>query len=153
VKWLLAGLVLLLFPPLAGCTNRNEITLITRTTAHRGLIFIGGSVNNPGLYPYSEDDLLSDLIGAAGGLKNGADNSDVELSFGAQDSPQKIDINRAEAWLLEALPDIGAATAKNIVAYREANGLFRNLSDLLKVPGIGAVLLSKIAPYIVVGGD
>jgi competence protein ComEA len=151
VKWLFAGL--LLFPLIVSCANQTEITLVTSSPDYRGFIFIGGNVNNPGLYSYSDNDRLSDLIRAAGGLKQGAELSDVDLSFGTQKTPQKIDINRAEAWLLEALPDIGATTAKNIVIYRETNGAFRDISDLLKVPGIGPALVSKIAPYVVAGGD
>ena len=138
---------------LASCSSPAEVTISTRAIIYQGLIFIGGNVNNPGLYPYSVDDRLSDLICAAGGLREGTDASQVELFFEAEDFPQKIDINRAGSWLLEALPDIGAATAQNIIAYREANGPFRNIDELLKVSGIGPATLNKIVPYVVVGGD
>jgi comEA protein len=66
--------------------------------------------------------------------------------------PQLIDINRAEAWPLAALPGIGNTYANNIVAYRQLNGPFRTVSDLLKVKGIGQTTLDKIKDLITVSG-
>jgi competence protein ComEA len=65
-------------------------------------------------------------------------------------SPQKIDINRAEQWLLEALPGIGATLAGNIIDYRQQNGPYHSIEDLLKVNGIGESTLGKIRDYITV---
>ena len=135
-----------------SCSAPAELIISTKTTSYHGLIFIGGNINNPGLYPYSADDRLSDLINAAGGLKEGADASDVELVFAVREFSQKIDVNRAEAWLLEALPGVGESTAQAIVIYRENNGVYHSIDELLKVPGIGPATVSKIAPYVVVGG-
>ncbi len=151
--WRLASITILFFLAFPSCSSPAEITISTETTAFQGDIFIGGNVNNPGLYPFSLNDRLSDLVNAAGGLKSGTDLSGIELLIASPASSQKIDINRAEAWLLEALPGVGAATAQAIIAYREANGDFRNLEDLLKIPGIGPASLSKIAPYATVGGN
>ena len=138
---------------LAACSNPAvEITLTTRTPSYEGLIFVGGGVNNPGLYPFSNDDSLAALIAAAGGMKEGTGSLQAELSFGAPGTSQKIDVNRAEPWLLSALPGVGAVTAENICAYRQERGVFRSLDDLLMVPGIGPSLLAKIAPYVTVGG-
>jgi competence protein ComEA len=153
VIWRLSCLAFASFLVFTSCSPPAEVTIITRTTSDQGLIFIGGNVNNPGLYPYSVDDRIADLVSAAGGLKEGADAAEVKLFYDVQDYPQKIDINRAEAWLLEALPDVGATTAQNIIAYRQANGPFQNIDDLLKVPGIGPSTLAKIAPYIAVGSN
>lgn len=47
---------------------------------------------------------------------------------------------------LEQLPGVGPATAKAIVAYREKNGAFQRVEDLLKVRGIGPAKLSEILP-------
>jgi comEA protein len=67
--------------------------------------------------------------------------------------PQQIDINRADVWLLQALPDIGETRAKAIVEYRLQNGLFRMVEDITSVPGIGASVFEKIKPYITVSGN
>jgi competence protein ComEA len=49
---------------------------------------------------------------------------------------------------LISLPGIGDKTAKAIIAYREKNKRFRNISELLKVKGIGESKLNKIKKYI-----
>ena len=133
----------------------TEISLITRTPEFSGSIYINGTVNNPGIYPFKASDSLGDLITAAGGLQPGAAIAGVTFSFpetSAASLPQRIDINRAEAWLLAALPGIGDVSAQKIIAYREANGPFRSTEDLLKVHGIGPSTLDKIADFITVAG-
>lgn len=77
--------------------------------------------------------------GAAGGLNGvgGATGSGVL---------QLININLASVVELEQLPGVGPATAKAIVAYREKNGAFLKVEDLLKVRGIGPAKLSEILP-------
>jgi competence protein ComEA len=64
--------------------------------------------------------------------------------------PQKVDINRAEAWLLTGLPEIGTVTAGRIVAYREKNGPFRSINDLTRVEGIGKATFDKIKDLVTV---
>ena len=48
-----------------------------------------------------------------------------------------VDINRATEKELTALKGVGPALAKNVVEYRQKNGRFRNIEDLLQVKGIG----------------
>ena len=50
---------------------------------------------------------------------------------------EMVDINTASAAQLEQVKGIGAAKANAIVAYREENGPFASVDDLVKVPGIG----------------
>ena len=69
----------------------------------------------------------------------------------SQLSPQKVDINRAEAWLLEALPGIGASKAQAIIAYREQNGGFSDIVEITEVPGIGPSIYEDIKDFITVG--
>ena len=55
-----------------------------------------------------------------------------------------VNINMADAaTMAENLDGIGAAKANAIVEYREQNGDFRSLADLLKVKGIGEVILER----------
>ena len=65
---------------------------------------------------------------------------------GAGSETQVININLASVVELEQLPGVGPATAKAIVAYREKNGAFQTVEDLLKVRGIGPAKLSEILP-------
>jgi competence protein ComEA len=64
---------------------------------------------------------------------------------------QLVNINTADAALLEKLPGIGPTTAAKIVQYRDDNGPFEKVDDLLKVPGIGPETLDKLRGLITVG--
>jgi len=117
-----------------------------------GEICIGGAVANPGIYPLREDDTMLVLLLDAG-VEPDADLSHIELYIpreGEEESLQKIDINRAEPWLLEALPGIGEVLAQRIVDYRSENGPFRIIEDLLKVSGIGTAKFENIKDFITV---
>ena len=117
-----------------------------------GELYIGGAVANPGIYPLREDDTMLALLLDAG-VEPDADLSHIELYIpreGEEQAPQKIDINRAEPWLLEALPGIGEVLAQRIADYRSETGPFKRIEDLLKVSGIGPATFEKIKDYITV---
>lgn len=59
-----------------------------------------------------------------------------------------VNINTASVEELQKLPDIGAAKAAEIVAYREHNGNFQSKEELLNVYGIGESTLAEIYNYI-----
>jgi competence protein ComEA len=65
--------------------------------------------------------------------------------------PSPIDLNRATATELEALPGIGPALAERIVQYRAARGPFARVEDLADVPGIGAATMEILGPLLRVG--
>jgi competence protein ComEA len=136
--------------------SRNQPVQIvlsqTEPPQQNGELYIGGTVANPGIYPWKEDDTLQALLSAAG-VEPDADLSRIQIHVpqeGEVQSLQKIDINRAEPWLLEALPGIGKVTAQAIVNYRTENGPFQRIEDLLEVSGIGEGTLDKIEDYIAV---
>jgi len=120
----------------------------------RGEIYIDGAVNNPGLYPLRAGDNLEELIQAAGGASASADLNQLELYIpeaGEEGEPaQKINLNKAEVWLLQALPGIGETRAQAILDYRQQNGRFRNINELIKVEGIGHATYEKIKDLITV---
>ena len=121
----------------------------------QGRIYIGGNVTNPDSYPFTGSDSLEALIRAAGGTTSSANLSGLKLKLyipgvGEEQEPQKVDINRAEAWLLEALPGIGETLAQRIVDYRQQNGLFHNTKELFKVAGIGTTTYERIKNLITV---
>jgi len=68
--------------------------------------------------------------------------------------PRRLNLNTAtEEDLAEALPGIGAAKARAIVTRRVQKGGFRNVRELLEVPGIGQKTLEKLEPLLFVSGD
>ncbi len=132
-----------------------EITLPPREKWH-GMINIDGAVTNPGFYPFTGGDTLDDLVRAAGGVTASANSIELALHVsapGQEHEPQKVDINRAEIWLLEALPGIGETLAQRIVDFRQQNGLFLNSGEIVKVEGIGASTYDQIKDLITVAGE
>lgn len=63
----------------------------------------------------------------------------------------KIDVNSASKAQLMVLPGVGASKAAAIVAWREANGSFESLSDLLLVDGMTTTLFASIQPFVRAG--
>ena len=119
----------------------------------QGEIYIGGAVNNLGLYPLKPGDSIEALIQAAGGITDNADLTRLKLyipTIGEKEEPQKIDINRAEAWLLNALPGIGEGRAQAIIDYRQQHGAFHNITEITKVEGIGPATYEQIKNLITV---
>lgn len=65
-----------------------------------------------------------------------------------------VDLNTASVSLLEYVSGINKVIAKNIVAYREANGRFRNRNELLKVGKLGPKAFEQCAGFMrILGGD
>jgi competence protein ComEA len=139
-----------------GCSQVEPIEISTPENTipeQTTRIYIGGAVNNPGFYSLKDGDTLDTLIQAAGGITDGAEPCQLELiitDIGEEEEPQKIDINRAPAWMLEALPGIGEAKAQDIISYRQEFGPFQNINELLKVKGIGQSTLENIKELITV---
>jgi competence ComEA-like helix-hairpin-helix protein len=61
-----------------------------------------------------------------------------------------IDLNRAGTEELEELPGFGPALAERILEYREKNGKFKTVQELLRVPGIGPKKLARIKSKVYV---
>lgn len=62
----------------------------------------------------------------------------------------KIDINKASAEELMQIKGIGESYAQRIIEYRDANGQFNQIEDIMKVKGIGPKLFESIKDQITV---
>ena len=60
----------------------------------------------------------------------------------------KVNINTADIYTLMSLEGIGETYAKRIIEYRETNGPFENIEDILNVPGIGEKRFETIKDLI-----
>lgn len=61
-----------------------------------------------------------------------------------------VDVNRAPQYELEALPEVGPSLATRIVDYRQTQGPFRQIDDLLQVRGVGPRTLEQLRPMLLV---
>ena len=64
----------------------------------------------------------------------------------------RVDVNTASAEMLQSLPGIGPVLAERILESRQEEGPFRRPEDLLRVKGIGPVVLDRVRPLMVPGG-
>ena len=62
----------------------------------------------------------------------------------------KLNINTATVEQLQTLPGIGETKAKNIIEYRNTNGNFTKIEDILEVPGIGNSIYDQIKNLITI---
>jgi competence protein ComEA len=158
--WLLAAFLLILIIVVSSVLiwiRRDQGIPITisppEPTQFSGQVLVDGAVEEPGIYPLKTGDSLESILQASGGTSSDADLSRIRLyvpSVEEIQETQKVDINKAEAWMLEALPDIGAVRAQAILTYRLQNGLFANIAELTNVPGISAGTLEKIRNLITI---
>jgi competence protein ComEA len=64
-----------------------------------------------------------------------------------------VNLNSASVAQLQTLPGIGASAAQRIVEYRQKNGAFKKIEELMNVKGIGEKSFLKLKPLITVGAD
>ncbi len=85
-------------------------------------------------------DIISDSLGAVA--------ADEQLKPGGSGKNSLVNINTATQAELEGLPNVGPATAKAIIDYREKNGGFKKITDLMKITGIKQKTFDKIKDHI-----
>lgn len=133
-------------------------------------VHVSGEVRSPGVYQVWEGARVSDVVELAGGPTDEADLAAVNLALKVRDEQHwhipklgeetpaatgsaapaggKLDLNSATAQELMRLPGIKEVRAAAIVRYREANGPFARVDDLLAVSGIGTAVLEGIRELV-----
>ena len=160
-------------------TARPTAPPIATPTAVTIVVQVGGAVNAPGLVYLAAGARVDDAVKAAGGPTADADLSRLNLArrvgdgelivvpkIGDPTSPPSgatpgratatptilapVNINTAGIEELDRLPGIGPAIAQRIIDYRNANGPFQRIEDIVKVRGIGPAEFDAIKDLIVV---
>ena len=171
----LAGLGIAVF--VTAVTPHGSSTLIAPSDQATDLaapstaiyVHILGEVRQPGLYELHDGDRAVDAVAAAGGFTEAADAAGLNLArfvsdgeqiivpaigeapaAGAGGVPGKVNLNTADAALLDTLPGVGPATAAKIIAWREQNGRFESIEDLLDVGGIGQAKFEGLRDLVTV---
>lgn len=94
----------------------------------------------------------AEMAGASDGQMNGSAGTGQNTGIAAQaQQDNRININTADETQLTTLTGIGATRAQAIIAYREENGPFAAIEDIMNVQGIKEGTFAKIKDEIVVG--
>lgn len=93
----------------------------------------------------------SSLVFNASDRAQPAERKEIPAPVGLDPATGKVDVNLADAEVLQTLPGIGPAMAAAILQHRDAYGPLAGVDDLDKVPGIGPAKLATLAPRIAFG--
>ncbi len=145
------------------------------STENLFFVYVVGAVYKPGVVEVEEGTRLYQVIQKAGGALETADLSKINLasivkdeqkiivpyienkedkvndnSANVQASVRLVNINTASEAELQTLNGIGASTAKKIVDYRNQNGDFNTVEEIMNVSGIGQSKFDSIKNDITV---
>jgi competence protein ComEA len=139
------------------------------------VIHVAGWVRRPGVYELPVGSRVIDAIELAGGPREGADLSALNLAAVLSDAQQVlvpkrgppgsetgsgggaggsdgglINLNTATLAQLETLPGIGPVLAQKILDYRTEHGSFTRIEDLMNVSGIGEARFAELKDKVTV---
>lgn len=124
-----------------NCVNRAGVL----TDGQQLYILTQEEMERQGLDP-------AEMAGASDGQMNGSAGTGQNTGMTAQvQQDNRININTADEAQLTTLTGIGATRAQAIIAYREENGSFAAIEDIMNVQGIKEGTFAKIKDEIVVG--
>lgn len=124
-----------------NCVNRAGVL----TDGQQLYILTQEEMERQGLDP-------AEMAGASDGQMNGSAGTGQNTGIAAQaQQDNRININTADETQLTTLTGIGATRAQAIIAYRQENGPFAAIEDIMNVQGIKEGTFAKIKDEIVVG--
>ncbi len=133
-------------------------------------VYVCGCVNNPGVVCLNKESRIYEVIKHAGGFSENADINAINQaevvkdgqkiyipaigeevnSVGDSGSMGLININTAGISELTTLPGIGESRARAIIDYRDNNGPFSDISEIMNISGIKNNAFDKIKAYITI---
>ena len=161
-----------------GCSGREleEISLQETEGIERQMeekedsifVYVCGAVAAPGVYELQSGSRVFEALEAAGGvLPEAAEETinqaqvlkdetklyiptkkELEVQLSAESG--KVNLNTATKEVLMTIPGVGASKAEDIISYRNKNGTFAKIEDVMKIPGIKEGLFEKMKEYITV---
>jgi competence protein ComEA len=123
---------------------------------------LSGEVVFPQRYEVAEGTTLNQIIEYAGGFTKNADFSNLDITLPIYqdikvvvlknnvEDTLLVNINTSTFTELLAVPNLTENRAACIILYREQNGLFSSLDELINVKNIGPATLDKIKQYLTV---
>jgi competence protein ComEA len=176
VKWVVGAvigviLVIVAFTQIDPNIQNNQggVSIISSTETVGTIdVTIEGQVAHPGTYTVDENLTILDLVNLAGGYLTSADLDAINdslvlkgrslvyvpiISGYSQEcvidpDARKFNVNTATKEELMEVNGISEVLAERIVAYREENGMFESLEDLMNVVGIGTKTYEKIRDFL-----
>lgn len=129
-------------------------------------VCVCGAVNREGVYQLPAGSRIYEAIELAGGFREDAAIAEVNQAEVLQDEARlyvptiaetvsdetendgKINLNKATKEELMTLPGVGASRAASIIQYRNENGGFKNIEEIMQISGIKEGLFEKIKDLI-----
>lgn len=126
------------------------------------IIKLEGEIVYPGIYTFYDEISIKEVVSFAGGFKSNADVNKINLNERVKKSKtikidkkdneveeykNRVNLNKASYKELIEIPGLTEKIAINILVYKEKNGLFSDINELLKVKYIGDLTFEKISRY------
>ena len=150
-----------------GETHAEENKESTEDTEHI-FVYVCGAVNQEGVYELARGSRVYEAIAMAGGFREDADARNVNQAEVLEDEERiyvpvvgeevpvedkkdaRININKASKEELMTLPGVGESRAESIIKYREQQGAFQSIEEIMQVSGIKEGLFEKIKDFITI---
>ena len=148
-------------------TDVDENNESTEDTEHI-FVYVCGAVNREGVYELPGGSRVYEAIAMAGGFREDADARNVNQAEVLEDEERiyvpivgeevrvddekdaRININKASKEELMTLPGVGESRAESIIKYREQQGAFQSIEEIMQVSGIKEGLFEKIKDFITI---
>ena len=162
----------------AADATTAAVTAPSTTAATMVTVDVEGKVRRPGIVIVPTGSRVTDALEAAGGVPRRGTLHGLNLAavltdgqqivVGAPSAPAAgpaatgsatagaagegplVNLNTATSEELDTLPGVGPVTAQSILEWREQNGGFTSVQELLEVDGIGPATLAKLTPHVTV---